>query len=105
MAFFRGTIGALGLHLVRIFINRKGKLGLRVLGMHQECRAAIHVGAEKTQAFIRSVPRLDHDVVQFVAQEIFDHAFVARLDFKEIGEHSRRSHPALHDSRLKEPPH
>ena len=46
----------LGLHLMRVFVDRKRKLRLRILGMHQEGGAAIHVGAEQTQAFVRRIP-------------------------------------------------
>ena len=49
--------------------------------MNQERSAAIHVGAQHAQAFVSGIPRLDDDVIQFVAQEIFDHALVFRLDF------------------------
>ncbi len=87
------------------FIRNKRKLRLRILGMHEEGGAPIDIGAQQAQAFVGRVPRLDHDEVQFVAQEIFDHALVARFDFKEIGEHSGGSVSSLHGARLKEPPH
>ena len=51
------------------FVNRERKFGLRILGMHQESSSTIHIGAEKTEALIRGIPRLDHDVIQFVTQE------------------------------------
>ena len=70
------------------FIRDKRELRLRVLRMHQECRAAVDVGAQQAQAFVGGVPRLDHDVVQFVAQKVFDDALVAGLNFEEIGEHA-----------------
>ena len=73
--------------------------------MHQECRAPVDVGAQQAQAFVGGVPRLDHDEVQFVAQEVFDDALIARFDFEEIGEHSGGSVSSLQRARLKKPPH
>src|SRR5258707_3905288 len=60
----------------------KRKLCLRVFRMHEECRAPVDVGAQQAQAFVGSVPRLDHDEVQFVAQKVFDNALIAGLDRK-----------------------
>ena len=91
--------------VVMAFIRDKRKLRLRVLGMDQECRAPVDVGAQQAQAFVGGVPRLDHDEVQFVAQKVFDHALIARLDFEEIGEHAGGSVSSLHRARLKKPPH
>ena len=91
--FFSGRTVSLERSVVMALIRDKRKLGLRVLGMDQECRASIDVGAQQAQAFVGGVPRLDDDVVQFVAQEVFDHALVARLDFEKIGEHSGGSVP------------
>jgi hypothetical protein len=82
-----------GRSAVRGFVEDEGKLGLRVFGMNQEGGAAVDVGAQQAQAFVGSVPGLDHDVVQFVAQEVFDHALVARLDFEEVGEHADGARP------------
>ncbi len=73
--------------------------------MHQKRRPPVDVGAQQAQAFIGRVPRLDHDEVQFVAQEVFDHPLIARLDFEEIGEHTGGSVSSLHCARLKQPPH
>ena len=55
--------------------------------------------------FIRGVPRLHHDEVQFVAQKVVDHILVAVFDFEKIGQHAYRSHPAIHCSRLEQPAH
>ncbi len=38
------------------------------------------------------------DVVELVAQEVFDHAFKSRLNFKEICKHSDWSEATLHDA-------
>ncbi len=82
------------------FIQDEGELGLRVLGMNQEGGAAVDVAAQQAQAFVGSVPGLDHDVVQLVAQEVFHHALETRLDFKKIREHADRREAALHHPRL-----
>ena len=71
--------------------------------MHEEGRASIHVGAQHAQAFVGRVPRLHHDVIQFVAQEVFDHALVPRFHFEEIRKHAHRRKPALHHPGLKQP--
>src|ERR1700683_1865820 len=86
---------------VRSFVEDERKLGLRILRMNQKGRAAIHIAAQQSQAFIGSVPRIDHDVVQFVAQEVFDHALETRLDLKKIRENADWRESALHYSRLK----
>ena len=91
--------------VVRAFIGDERKLRLRIFRMHQEGCAPIDVGAQQAQAFVGGVPRLDHDVIQFVAQEVFDHALVARIDFEEIGEHAGGSVSALQRARLKQAPH
>ena len=70
--------------------------------MHEERRASVNVGAQHAQALVGCVPRLHDDIVEFVAQEIFDHALVPRLDFQEISEHAHRSQAALHDAGLKQ---
>ena len=91
--------------VVQAFIRDKRKLCLRVFRMHEECRAPVDVGAQQAQAFVGSVPRLDHDEVQFVAQKVFDNALIAGLDFEEIGEHTGGSVSSLQRARLKKPPH
>ena len=73
--------------------------------MNQECRAAVDVGAQQAQAFVGGIPALDDNVVQFVAQKIFDYAFVARIDFQKIGKHAGGSMSALQGARLEQPPH
>ena len=70
--------------------------------MDQERGAAVDAGAQHAEAFVGCVPGLDDDVVEFVAQEVFDDAFVARLDFEEVGEHAYRSEAALHHAGLEE---
>ena len=72
--------------------------------MHQESRASIDVGTQHAQAFVRRIPRLHHDVVEFVAQEVFDYPLVARLHFQKIRQNSHRSKAALHHSGLEQPP-
>jgi hypothetical protein len=87
---------------VRGFVEDEGKLGLRIFGMNQKSGAAINVAAQQAQAFIGCVPALDHDVVQFVAEKVFNHAFETRLDLKKIREHADRREAALHHSRLEQ---
>ena len=87
---------------MRGLVHHEGELGLRIFGMHQEGRAAIDVAAQQAQAFIGRVPRLHHDVVEFVAQEVFDHALVLRFDFEEIRQHAHGSEPTLQRSRLEQ---
>ena len=91
--------------VVPALIGDEGKLRLRILGMNEERCAPVHVGAQQAQAFVGRIPGLHHDVIQLVAQEVFHHSFVARLDFEEIRQHSGRSVPALHCARLKQPAH
>src|ERR1017187_4299743 len=73
--------------------------------MDQECCTSIDVGAQQTQPLVRRVPTFHDDVVQFISQEVFDHPFVAWIDFKEIGEHTGGSVSALQRARLKKAPH
>ena len=73
-----------------------------VFRVDEEGGAAIDAGAQHAQTFVGGVPGFDDDVVQFVAQEVFDHAFVARFDFEEIGEHAHGREASVHDARLKQ---
>ena len=70
--------------------------------MDEEGGAAIDAGAQHAQAFVRGVPGFHHDVIQFVAQEVFDYALVARLHFEEVGKHANRGEASVHDAGLKE---
>ncbi len=90
---------------MRRFVEHKRELGLRVLRMNEECGAPIDIGAQQAKTFIGRVPRLDHDVIQLVAQKIFHHALEARFHFQKISQHADRSQPALHHARLKQAPH
>ena len=90
---------------MRGFIEDERELGLRVFGMNEERGASVDVGAQHAQAFVGRVPGFDDDVVQFVAQEVFDHALVARFDFEEVGQHADRREAALHHSGLKQAAH
>ncbi len=73
--------------------------------MHQECRAPVHVGAQQAQTFIGRIPGFNDNVIQFVAEEIFDHTLVSCLYFEEVGQHTRRSQATLHHSGLKKAAH
>ena len=70
--------------------------------MDEERGAAIDSGAQHAQAFVGCVPGFDDDVVEFVAQEIFDHALVAWFDFEEVGEHAYRREAGLHHAGLEQ---
>src|ERR1039458_2408281 len=70
--------------------------------MDEEGGPAIDAGAQHTQAFVGGVPGLHHDVVQFVAEEVFYDTLVAWLDFKEIGEYTDGREAAVHHAGLKE---
>src|SRR5208337_2430914 len=68
----------------------------------EESCAAVNVGAQHAQAFVSGIPGLDHDVIQLVAQEVFDDAFESGLDFEEVGEYTHRRAASLHYAGLKE---
>ena len=72
--------------------------------MHQESGPAIDVGAQQAQPFVGGIPGFHHDKVEFVAQKIFHHAFVAWLDFQEIREHAGGSEASIQSARLEKPP-
>ena len=67
------------------FIDDERELGLRVFGMDEEGSAAIDAGAQHAQAFVSGVPGLYDDVVQFITEEVFDDALIARFDLEEVG--------------------
>ena len=77
-------------------VHQERKLGLRILGMHQERRPPIYVTAQKSETFVCCVPRLHDDVIELIPQEILDHSFVPRLHLQKIREHTHRGEPALH---------
>ena len=86
----------------RALVHQERELRLRILRMDQERGPAIDIGAQQTHAFVGRVPRLHDDVVQFVAQEVFDNALVMRFDFEKIGQHADRGVTALQRARLKQ---
>ncbi len=91
--------------LVRGLVEEERKLRLRIFGMDQERRAAIHVAAQQAQTFVGRVPRLHHDVVQLVAQEIVNHVLIAIFHFEKVGEHAHRRKTFLHRARGEELAH
>ena len=54
--------------------------------IHEECGAAAHLVAQQSHARARLVERFDDDVFQFIAQKLFDGAFVLFLHFGVIGQ-------------------
>ena len=81
--------------LVRGLVEEERELRLRILGMDEEGGAAIDIAAQQAQAFVGRVPRLHHDVVQFVAQEVVDHMLVAVFHLEEVGQHADRRKPSF----------
>ena len=49
------------------FVHHERKLRLRIFRMHEERSPAVNVGSEQAQAFVGCVPRLHHDVIEFVS--------------------------------------
>ncbi len=90
--------GCRGRRAVCGFIQHEGEFGLRVLGMDQERRAAIHICAQQTEPLVGRIPRLDYYVVQLIAQELFHHSLKARLNLKEVRQHTNGSQATLHHS-------
>src|ERR1019366_3360007 len=91
--------------LVRGLVEEERKLRLRIFGMDEEGCAAIHVAAQQAQTLVGSVPRLHHDVIQLVAQEIVNHVLIAIFDFEKVSEHAHRRKIFLHRARGEEPAH
>src|SRR4051794_3439799 len=57
---------------------------------------------KQVHALIGGVPRLDDDVVEFVAKEIVDNMLVLVLNFEEVGENAGGRGATLHRARLKQ---
>src|SRR5208282_4648374 len=55
-------------------------------GVDEECGAAAHLVAQERDAGARLVERLDDDVLELIAQELFHGAFVFFLHFGKVGE-------------------
>jgi len=70
--------------------------------MHQERSATIYIGAQQAHAFVGRVPGLHHDVVQFVAKEVFNDALVMRIDLEEVRENADGRMAALKSTRLED---
>ena len=85
--------------VMRRLVEEERELRLRIFGMDEEGRTAIHVGAQQAQTFVGRVPRLHHDVVQFVAQEIVNHMLVAIFNFEKVGQHAGRRATFFHRAR------
>jgi len=73
--------------------------------MHKESRSAVNVSAQQAQAFVGRIPRLHDNIVQFIAEEVFHHLLVTRINFQKIGQNSRGSVSTLQGARLKQAPH
>ncbi len=70
--------------------------------MDQEGSAAVDSGTQHAQAFVGGIPGFHDDIVQFIAQEVFDHSFIARLHFEEVREHAHGRKASVHYARLKQ---
>ena len=62
-----------------MLVHRKGELGLRIVGVDEERRAPVHIGAQYAQSCISRTPRLHHNIIEFITQEVLDHPLVARF--------------------------
>ena len=71
--------------------------------MHEERGAAVNVRAQHAETFVHRVPGLHDNVVEFVAQEVFDNGLVAGLNFEKIRENAHGGASALHGTGLEEP--
>ena len=69
--------------------------------MYEERRAPIYVAFEQPQAFIGGIPGLHHDVIQFIAQEVFHYVLVLVFHFEEVGQHSGWGVAFAQSARLK----
>ena len=63
--------------------------------------AAVDIRAQQAQPLVGCVPGLYNDVVQLIPQEIFNDAFIAPFDFKEICENTDRGQSSLQRAGLK----
>ena len=63
--------------------------------IHEERRAAAHFVAQQSDAGARLVERFDDDVLELVAKELLDRAFVFFLDFGVVGEQADGAESAL----------
>src|ERR1017187_5202674 len=60
--------------------------------VNQEGGASIDARLQQPYALFGSSPTFDHDIVQLIAQELVDHAFVLAAHFKKIGKRAHGSH-------------
>ena len=67
---------------LRALINGERKTGLRIRRMDQEGSAAVHIAPQQPQTLVSGIPGLHHNVVEFVAQEVFHYVLVAVVDFE-----------------------
>ena len=58
-----------------------------------------------TAAFIGGVPGLDHDVIQLVAQEVFDHMLIAVSTSRKSASTPTGASPPFIAPDLEQPPH
>src|SRR6266568_7509884 len=73
--------------------------------MNEEGGAAIDAGFEDADAFFGSIPTLDYDVIQLVAQKLVDHSFVRTANLDEVGQGAYGGHSVGEGSRLQETAH
>ena len=70
----------------------EGEVSLGVVGVDEEGGAAADVGLQEVHACVGGVPGFDDDVVELVAEELVDDAFVLAVDFEEVGERADSRH-------------
>ena len=79
------------------FVRLNVRIDLRI---DKESRAPTHFVSQQSYSGSRVIERLDHNVFQFVPQELLDSAFVFFLYFGVIGEQSYRSETAVRRRRI-----
>ena len=75
-------------------VSGKRKLGLGIVGMHQEGSAPVDIALQQPHAFMRGVPAGDHDVVELVTQESIYDGFVFAAHFEKVGQRAHRGQAA-----------
>src|ERR1700756_2316473 len=70
--------------------------------MNEEGGTTIDVAAQQTQAFVGGIPGFHHNVVELIAQEVFDHALMLGFHLEEVSEYAGGSESTLELSGLEE---
>ena len=76
-----------------------------VLGVNEEGGAAIAARLEQADALFGGAPAVDDQVVEFIAEELVDHAFVLAADFEEVSEGADWGHAFAQRAGLEQAAH